>query len=284
MRDKYFAQEVEEKWQKKWEADGAYRVTEDPAKPKYYLLEMLPYPSGRIHMGHVRNYSIGDVIARYRRMCGWNVLHPMGWDAFGLPAENAAIKHGRDPEEWTKSNIHYMRIQLKRLGYSYDWDREITSCNPDYYRWTQWLFLQFYKNGLAYKKAQKVNWCPSCMTVLANEQVVNGHCERCDARVTKRNLEQWFFRITDYAQRLLDNLETSPAGLSTKTMQHNWIGRSEAWTSSSVGRHPGLAEGVHHPSRHALRRHLRGDSARAPGGGGADLGQAQRGGAEGLCR
>ena len=155
MRDKYFAQEVEEKWQKKWEADGAYRVTEDPAKPKYYLLEMLPYPSGRIHMGHVRNYSIGDVIARYRRMCGWNVLHPMGWDAFGLPAENAAIKHGRDPEEWTKSNIHYMRIQLKRLGYSYDWDREITSCNPDYYRWTQWLFLQFYKNGLAYKKRRR---------------------------------------------------------------------------------------------------------------------------------
>ncbi len=228
MRDKYFAQEVEEKWQKKWEADGAYRVTEDPAKPKYYLLEMLPYPSGRIHMGHVRNYSIGDVIARYRRMCGWNVLHPMGWDAFGLPAENAAIKHGRDPEEWTKSNIHYMRIQLKRLGYSYDWDREITSCNPDYYRWTQWLFLQFYKNGLAYKKAQKVNWCPSCMTVLANEQVVNGHCERCDARVTKRNLEQWFFRITDYAQRLLDNLETLTGWPEhVKTMQHNWIGRSE---------------------------------------------------------
>ncbi len=228
MQEKYFAQETEEKWQSNWEVDGIYKVSEESERPKFYLLEMLPYPSGRIHMGHVRNYSIGDVMARYKRMCGWNVLHPMGWDSFGLPAENAAIKHGKDPAEWTDSNIAYMRKQLKRLGYSYDWDRELSSSSPEYYRWTQWLFLQLHRNGLAYKKAQKVNWCPSCMTVLANEQVVDGKCERCDTSVNKRNLEQWFFKITDYAQKLLDNLEKlSGWPEHVKTMQHNWIGRSE---------------------------------------------------------
>ncbi len=228
MRDRYCFEEIEPKWQAKWEEDQLYKVGEETARPKYYLLEMLPYPSGRIHMGHVRNYSIGDVIARQRSMKGWNVLHPMGWDAFGLPAENAAIEHGADPVTWTRENIAAMRKQIKRLGFSYDWDREITTCDPSYYKWTQWLFLQLYKNGLAYRKTQKVNWCPSCATVLANEQVVNGACERCDTPVTKRVLEQWFLRITDYAERLLSNLDNMPGWPDkVKVMQRNWIGRSE---------------------------------------------------------
>lgn len=220
--------DIEKKWQKKWLEEKAFAVREDESKKKYYVLEMFPYPSGNLHMGHVRNYSIGDVVARFKRMNGFNVLHPMGWDAFGLPAENAAIKRGVHPNDWTWSNIDNMRRQLKQLGISYDWDREVATCHPDYYKWTQWMFLQLYKNGLAYKKKAYVNWCPSCATVLANEQVVNGVCERCKSVVGKKDLEQWFFKITDYAQRLLDDIEKLKGWPDkVKVMQQNWIGRSE---------------------------------------------------------
>jgi len=218
---------VERTWQRRWEEQDLYRVDEDPARPKYYCLEMFPYPSGRLHMGHVRNYSIGDVVARFKRMRGYNVLHPMGWDAFGLPAENAAIQHNIHPSKWTWENIDFMRHQLRRLGISYDWRREIASCHPDYYKWTQWLFLRFFERGLAYRKRAAVNWCPDCATVLANEQVVQGRCERCDAEVGTRELEQWFFRITDYADRLLEDLdELHGWPEKVKTMQRNWIGKS----------------------------------------------------------
>ncbi len=228
MQERYNFREIEKKWQEKWEKDRAFKVEIDPGKEKYYCLEMFPYPSGNLHMGHVRNYSIGDVVARYKTMRGFNVLHPMGWDAFGLPAENAAIKHNIPPAKWTLDNIANMRRQLKSMGLSYDWDREVTTCLPDYYKWTQWMFLQLYKNGLAYKKKAHVNWCPSCATVLANEQVVDGACERCDTPVEKKALEQWFFKITDYAQELLDSLEKLPGWPEkVKTMQENWIGRSE---------------------------------------------------------
>lgn len=228
MQEKYVFNEIETKWQQQWEQDKQFAVSDNEDKPKYYALEMFPYPSGNLHMGHVRNYSIGDVIARFKKMQGFNVLHPMGWDSFGLPAENAAIKHGVPPADWTWENIDNMRNQLKQLGISYDWDREIATCHPDYYKWTQWLFLQLYKNGLAYKKKAAVNWCPSCATVLANEQVVDGACERCDSEVEKKELEQWFFKITDYAERLLhdiDKLKGWPD--KVKIMQENWIGRSE---------------------------------------------------------
>ena len=228
MDKRYEFRDIEAKWQQKWADEQVYKVVEDPDKEKYYVLEMFPYPSGNLHMGHVRNYSIGDVVARMKHMQGYNVLHPMGWDSFGLPAENAAIKRGVFPRDWTLSNIDNMREQLKSMGISYDWDREAATCLPDYYRWTQWLFLQLYKKGLAYKKHAAVNWCPSCATVLANEQVVDGRCERCDAVVEKKNLDQWFFKITDYAQRLLDDLEKLPGWPEkVKTMQNNWIGRSE---------------------------------------------------------
>ncbi len=227
MEERYQPKAVEEKWQRLWESRRAFAAAEDPAKPKYYVLEMFPYPSGRIHMGHVRNYSIGDVVARYKRMRGFNTLHPMGWDAFGLPAENAAIERGVHPESWTRENILYMKTQLKRMGLSYDWDREVATCEPEYYRWNQWIFLQFFKKGLAYKKSSFVNWCPSCETVLANEQVIDGRCWRCDSLVTQKELEQWFFRITDYAEELLGDLDTLP-GWPDKvlTMQRNWIGKS----------------------------------------------------------
>ncbi|MDX9870976.1 MAG: leucine--tRNA ligase [Clostridia bacterium] len=228
MQEHYDFHAIEAKWQREWDRQKLYQVTEDQNKPKYYCLEMFPYPSGNLHMGHVRNYSIGDVIARFKSMQGFNVLHPMGWDSFGLPAENAAIKHGIPPAKWTLENIANMKSQLKSMGISYDWDREVASCLPDYYQWTQWLFLQLYKHGLAYKKKAGVNWCPSCATVLANEQVVEGACERCDAPVEKKALEQWFFRITDYAQELLDDLDKLPGWPDkVKTMQENWIGRSE---------------------------------------------------------
>lgn len=227
MEKKYDFAAIEQKWQKEWADSNAFQTTEDNSKEKYYLLEMFPYPSGNLHMGHVRNYSIGDVVARYKTMQGYNVLHPMGWDSFGLPAENAAIQRKVFPADWTKSNIATMRQQLKSLGLSYDWDREVTTCLPDYYKWTQWLFLQFYKKGLAYKKGAYVNWCPSCQTVLANEQVVDGACERCKTTVEKKQLEQWFFAITKYAQRLLDDLVKLPGWPEkVKTMQNNWIGRS----------------------------------------------------------
>lgn len=224
----YNFKEIEKKWQQKWFSQNKYKVSEDSSKPKYYVLEMFPYPSGKLHMGHVRNYSIGDVFARFMRLKGYNVLHPMGWDAFGLPAENAAIKHGIHPSDWTWSNIENMKRQLMELGISYDWDREVATCHPDYYKWTQWMFLQFYKAGLAYRKRSYVNWCPSCETVLANEQVVNGRCERCKSLVGKKDLEQWFFRITNYAERLLRDIEKLDGWPEkVKIMQKNWIGRSE---------------------------------------------------------
>lgn len=227
MKDRYDFTEIEKKWQRIWEEGSLYKVSEDKTKDKYYVLEMFPYPSGKLHMGHVRNYSIGDVVARFMRMQGVNVLHPMGWDSFGLPAENAAIKHNVPAGDWTLQNITYMKQQLKRLGLSYDWDREVNTCMPEYYKWTQWWFLQLYKNGLAYRKEALVNWCPSCATVLANEQVVNGLCERCDTDVEKRRLEQWFFRITKYADRLLDNLDKLTGWPEkVRLMQNNWIGRS----------------------------------------------------------
>ena len=227
MIDKYNFSEIEKKWQTKWEKDDVFKVTEDPDKEKYYVLEMFPYPSGKLHMGHVRNYSIGEVLARFKKMKGFNVLHPMGWDSFGLPAENAAIKHGVEPSKWTWENIGEMREQLKELGLSYDWDREVATCHPDYYKWMQWIFIQFYKKGLAYKKENPVNWCPSCQTVLANEQVVDGKCERCKTLVGKKDLSQWYFKITDYAERLLDNLEELPGWPNkVKLMQKNWIGKS----------------------------------------------------------
>lgn len=228
MSSKYDHRSIEEKWQKYWEENHFFKVSEDPDKPKYYDLEMFPYPSGNLHMGHVRNYAIGDVVARFKSMNGYNVLHPMGWDAFGLPAENAAIKNATHPSIWTNSNIENMKQQLKTMGISYDWDRELATCKPDYYKFTQWMFVKLYENGLAYKKKSAVNWCPSCQTVLANEQVVDGACERCEAEVEKKQLEQWFFKITDYAQRLLDDLEKLPGWPEkVKTMQRNWIGRSE---------------------------------------------------------
>ena len=200
---------------------------EDKDKEKYYVLEMFPYPSGKLHMGHVRNYSIGDVLARFKKMKGYNVLHPMGWDSFGLPAENAAIKNNVEPSVWTWNNIDEMRKQLKELGLSYDWEREVATCHPDYYKWMQWIFIQFYNKGLAYKKENPVNWCPSCQTVLANEQVVDGKCERCGTLVGKKELSQWYFKITDYAERLLDNLDKLPGWPNkVKLMQKNWIGKS----------------------------------------------------------
>ncbi|UWG96886.1 leucine--tRNA ligase [Dehalobacter sp. DCM] len=228
MRERYQFDEIEAKWQKKWLEEKAGKTDEDTGKEKFYALAMFPYPSGNLHMGHVRNYSIVDVIARFKRMQGYNVLHPIGWDAFGLPAENAAIKNQTPPAEWTWKNIANMKRQLREMGISYDWDREVATCHPEYYRWTQWIFNQFYKHDLVYKKKAAVNWCPSCATVLANEQVVDGACERCDTVVTKKDLEQWFFKITDYSEQLLNDLDKL-AGWpeKVKTMQRNWIGRSE---------------------------------------------------------
>ncbi len=225
----YTPQEIEEKWQEKWEKSRLFNVKEDPQKPKYYCLEMFPYPSGRIHMGHVRNYSIGDVVARYKRMRGFNVLHPMGWDSFGLPAENAAIKHGVHPAKWTEENIAFMKKQLKRLGFSYDWDREISTCEPEYYRWEQKIFIEMLEKGLAYKKKAPVNWCERCHTVLANEQVIGGKCWRCGEEVVIKDLEQWFFRITAYAEELLEGLKKLKGKWPERvlTMQENWIGKSE---------------------------------------------------------
>jgi leucyl-tRNA synthetase len=225
--EKYSPQRVEEKWQKEWDRKKSFRAEQNPAERKYYLLEMFPYPSGKIHMGHVRNYSIGDVVARFKRMRGFNVLHPMGWDAFGMPAENAAIQNKSHPARWTYENMDYMRAQLKKMGFSYDWDREIATCGLEYYRWEQLLFLQMYKRGLAYKKTSFVNWCPKCETVLANEQVEDGCCWRCDSEVRQKELDQWFFRITDYADELLKFTEKLPGWPErVLTMQRNWIGKS----------------------------------------------------------
>ena len=226
--ERYCPQEIEAKWQKIWETEHSCHTEMDTTKPKYYALEMFPYPSGKLHMGHVRNYSIGDVIARFRTMEGYNVLHPMGFDSFGMPAENAAIKNKVHPAEWTYANIANMEKQQRALGLAYDWDREVITCREDYYRWTQWLFELFYKKGLAYKKKASVNWCDTCGTVLANEQVEDGKCWRCKSEVHKKDLAQWFFKITDYADELLADLDKLPGWPErVKTMQVNWIGRSE---------------------------------------------------------
>jgi len=222
---------IESKWQKHWLSQKSYKVSEDPDRKKYYLLEMFPYPSGRIHMGHVRNYSIGDVIARFKRMCGFNVLHPMGWDAFGLPAENAALKHDTHPAKWTHENIDYMKNQLQKMGFSYDWDRELATCDPEYYRWEQLLFIKMYNKGLVYRKMTTVNWCQSCQTVLANEQVIEGLCWRCDNQVLPQDMHGWFFRITDYADELLaecDNLHGWPETIYT-------AGRKKSLPCSVIG-------------------------------------------------
>lgn len=229
MDEKYFPEKIEEKWQERWREVDAFASTTDDKRPKFYCLEMLPYPSGFLHMGHVRNYSIGDALAWYKRLQGFNVLHPIGWDSFGQPAEQAAIKRGINPRDWTEDNIAHMRGQLQRLGISYDWSREIFAHRPDYYRWDQWFFLKFFERGLAYKKMTPVNWCPTCGTTLSNEQASGGICWRCGNPVEKRDIEQWFFRITDYAEQLLNDMAEIESGWPERvlTMQRNWIGRSE---------------------------------------------------------
>jgi leucyl-tRNA synthetase len=228
MQENYQPLTIEQDAQNAWETSGVFNVSESSTQPKYYCLAMFPYPSGKLHMGHVRNYTIGDVISRYQRMLGKNVLQPMGWDAFGLPAENAAMKHGVHPADWTYENIDYMRNQLKQLGFAYDWHRELATCDPSYYKWEQWFFLKLLEKGLVYKKTAPVNWCPNDMTVLANEQVIDGCCWRCDTQVERKEIAQWFLKITDYADELLTSLETLDGWPEqVKTMQANWIGRSE---------------------------------------------------------
>ena len=224
----YIPEKVEKKWQAYWGKNSLFKVTEDPARDKFYLLEMFPYPSGKIHMGHVRNYTIGDVVARYKRMKGLNVLHPMGWDAFGLPAENAAIENNTHPAAWTYANIANMKAQLKRMGFSYDWEREVATCDPEYYRWEQLVFVKMLEKGLAYKKRTFVNWCETCQTVLAKEQVENGCCWRhTDQEVTLKEMDSWFFKITDYAEEILDYCDKLPGWPErVLTMQKNWIGKS----------------------------------------------------------
>ncbi len=228
INERYFPQDIEKKWQKHWDEINLNKTENKTDQEKYYILSMLPYPSGKLHMGHVRNYTISDVIARYKRMNGFNVLHPMGWDSFGLPAENAAIQHGANPKTWTLENIAYMKQQLKSLGLMIDWEREVTTCLPDYYKWTQWFFIKLYEKGLAYKKEAAVNWCEKCATVLANEQVIDGKCWRCDDVVVKKYLSQWFLKITDYAEQLLEDIDKLDGWPdSVKVMQKNWIGKSQ---------------------------------------------------------
>jgi len=227
LKEQYIPQEIEKKWQQTWEEKGINKTHNESDKPKYYALSMFPYPSGKLHMGHVRNYTISDVIARFKKMKGFNVLHPMGWDSFGLPAENAAIQRGEDPASWTFSNMDYMKMQLKMLGLAVDWDREIATCKEDYYKWTQWLFIEFFKAGLAYKKESPVNWCEQCATVLANEQVEDGKCWRCESIITKKKLSQWYLKITDYSEQLLQDLDKLTGWPeNVKLMQKNWIGKS----------------------------------------------------------
>lgn len=228
MQEQYNPQDIEQKVQQHWDNNKTFVVSEDPNKEKFYCLSMFPYPSGRLHMGHVRNYTIGDVISRFQRLQGKNVMQPIGWDAFGLPAENAAVKNKTAPAPWTYENIEYMKNQLKLLGFGYDWNREFATCTPEYYRWEQEFFTKLYEKGLVYKKTSSVNWCPNDLTVLANEQVEDGCCWRCDTPVVQKEIPQWFIKITEYAQELLDdldNLEGWPE--MVKTMQRNWIGRSE---------------------------------------------------------
>ena len=243
----YNPQVIEKKWQKRWQENRVFESEADLQQPKYYVLEMLPYPSGTLHMGHMRNYTIGDVVARVKRMRGFNVIHPMGWDAFGLPAENAAIKNHTHPREWTNKNIAEFQRVLRRFGFSYDWRREISTCEPEYYRWNQWFFLRMLERGIAYKKKSRVNWCPKCCTVLANEQVVNGgFCWRHeDTRVEARDIEQWFLRTTAYAEQLLDDLKELEGGWPERviTMQRNWIGKSVgAQVKFDIADVPGLGK------------------------------------------
>ena len=254
-------QTIEQKWQERWRSERAFEVTEDPARPKFYCLEMFAYPSGHAHVGHVRNYMIGDVVARMKRMRGFNVLHPFGWDAFGLPAENAAIKNGTHPETWTLENIAHMKGQLQRLGISYAWEREIATCLPDYYRWNQWLFVKMLERDLAYRRRSSVNWCPSCQTVLANEQVDRRRLLALrHAVVETRELEQWFFRITKYADELLEGIERLPEWPDkVLTMQRNWIGRSEGRAREVPARRAAAPiddRSLHDAHRHDLRREL----------------------------
>ncbi len=275
--ERYDAQRIERKWNERWQSDPSlYAADTHSAKPKYYVLEMLPYPSGALHMGHVRNYSIGDALARYMWMNGYNVLHPMGWDSFGLPAENAAIKNNTPPKEWTLGNIAAMKVQMKRLGFAYDWSREVTTCLPEYYRWNQWFFLKLYESGLAYRKKSKVNWCPKCATVLANEQVVGGNCWRHeDTPVAQRELEQWFLRITKYADELLRDLG-EVAGMAGKSPHHaaelDWTQRRHAggfragWSCGAGGISRIGDHGVHHARGYDLWRDLGAVGARASDG------------------
>src|SRR5271155_4581100 len=225
----YDHNQIELKWSERWANAALFEAEENSSKPKFYVLEMLPYPSGTLHIGHIRNYTIGDALARYKRMRGFNVLHPMGWDAFGLPAENAAIANKRDPYEWTMHNIENMKRQHRRMGFSYDWSREVTTCDPEYYRWNQWFFLKMYERGLAYRKKALVNWCNECCTVLANEQVIGGRCWRHEDTVVElRDLTQWFLRITKYADELLEGLDKLGGWAEkVRTKQRDWIGRSE---------------------------------------------------------
>ena len=256
MDPNYDPQQIETKWQKRWADEKLFETEAEPGRKKYYVLEMLPYPSGDIHMGHVRNYSIGDALARYMWMKGFNILHPIGWDAFGLPAENAAIKHQRHPSEFTFTYIDRMRGQLQRLGVSYDWRREIASCVPEYYRWNQWFFLKMYERGLAYRKQSRVNWCPQCETVLANEQVVDGCCWRHEETpVIERELEQWFLKTTAYAEQLLDDMkELVRWPERVLTMQQNWIGKSlGTFVDFTVTDLWQAAAHLHHPRGHDFR-------------------------------
>ena len=229
MDEKYFPEQIEKKWQQHWDESRAFEAGTDDPRPKFYCLEMLPYPSGFLHMGHVRNYSIGDALAWYKRLQGFNVLHPIGWDSFGQPAEQAAIKRGVNPRDWTEENIVHMRGQLKRLGISYDWSREIAAHRPDYYKWDQWFFLKMYERGLAYKKMSPVNWCPKEGTVLSNEQSSGGVCWRCGAAVEKRDLEQWFLRITEYAEQLVEDIKQIETSWPEKVLkrQRDWVGQSK---------------------------------------------------------
>ena len=268
MDSRYHPQQIETKWQKRWQDDKLFKVVEAPNQKKYYLLEMFPYPSGKIHMGHVRNYTIGDVVARYKRMRGFNVLHPMGWDAFGMPAENAAIANNTHPAKWTYDNIDAMRAQLKRLGFSYDWDRELATCRPEYYRWEQWLFIKMVEKGMAYRKESYVNWCEPCQTVLANEQVEAGMCWRCGKPVRQKKLWQWFFKITDFAEDLLVHCDLLP-GWPDKvtTMQRNWIGKSVgAEIRFAVADSEENDQRFHHPAGYGFWRDLHVSGARAPAG------------------
>src|SRR5918997_3006689 len=228
MDEKYFPEQIESKWQQRWNESGVFQVKNDDPREKFYCLEMLPYPSGFLHMGHVRNYSIGDALSWFKRLQGFNVLHPMGWDSFGQPAEQAAIKRGVMPRDWTEQNIEHMRGQFKRMGFSFDWRREIAAHTPEYYKWDQWFFLKMLERGLAYKKTSPVNWCPAESTVLSNEQSSGGVCRRCGASVEKRDIEQWFLRTTDYAERLLEDMREIEGGWPERvlTMQRNWIGKS----------------------------------------------------------